>query len=199
MADTRIPIQKRSIEKKEKIIIAGFELFCEKGYYKTNTIEIAKRAGVSTGALYSYFSDKHQIFIEAFHQYLDTISKTLLYRLNTVLCPFDLSIFIEKWVNEYIELYSKSNRALVQLRLMIADDNEINEHFAAFENSYFTDIVNLLKTTGTNCNNLFEKVYISCILIDSLRQEKAAFTHDGLNFNVLKEETQSAIYNILSK
>lgn len=199
MADTRIPVQKRSIEKKEKIITAGFELFCEKGYYKTNTIEIAKRAGVSTGALYSYFSDKRQIFIESFHQYLESISKKLLHRLNICLRPFNLSTFIEKWVNEYIDLYSKSNLALVQLRLMIAEDSEINHHFSDFENSYFSDIADLLKSEGINYDNLFEKVYISCILIDSLRQEKAAFSHNDLNFNVLKAQTQAIIYNILSK
>lgn len=41
-SEIREPIQKRSIEKKEKIIQAGFELICEKGYYNTNTAEIAK-------------------------------------------------------------------------------------------------------------------------------------------------------------
>ena len=40
--EIRKPIQKRSIEKKEKIIESGFELICEKGYYNTNTAEIAK-------------------------------------------------------------------------------------------------------------------------------------------------------------
>ena len=34
--EIREPIQKRSIEKKEKIIEAGFELICKKGYYNTN-------------------------------------------------------------------------------------------------------------------------------------------------------------------
>ena len=49
MTKTRVPTQKRSIEKRQKIVKAGFDLFCEKGYYKTNTAEIAKYAGVSTG------------------------------------------------------------------------------------------------------------------------------------------------------
>ena len=42
MSDNEIrePVQKRSIEKKEKIIKAGFDLICEKGYYNTNTAEI---------------------------------------------------------------------------------------------------------------------------------------------------------------
>ena len=42
--DIREPVQKRSIEKKQKIIQAGFELICKKGYYNTNTAEIAKAA-----------------------------------------------------------------------------------------------------------------------------------------------------------
>ena len=57
--EIREPIQKRSIEKKEKIIKSGFELICEKGYYNTNTAEIAKAAGVSTGIVYQYFKDKY--------------------------------------------------------------------------------------------------------------------------------------------
>ena len=42
----REPRQERSIEKKNRIIDAGYELFSEVGYYGTNTAEIAKKAGV---------------------------------------------------------------------------------------------------------------------------------------------------------
>ena len=61
--DIREPKQKRAIEKKEKIIKAGFDLICQNGYHNTNTAEIAKRAGVSTGIVYQYFKDKYDIFI----------------------------------------------------------------------------------------------------------------------------------------
>lgn len=37
--EIREPIQKRSIEKKEKIIKAGFELICEKGFGSKNLDE----------------------------------------------------------------------------------------------------------------------------------------------------------------
>ena len=63
MSETRIPSQKRSIEKRNRIIEKGFELMCNKGFYNTNTIDIAKYAGVSTGIIYQYFNDKHDIFI----------------------------------------------------------------------------------------------------------------------------------------
>ena len=35
--EIREPIQKRSIEKKEKIIEAGFKLICKKGYYNKHS------------------------------------------------------------------------------------------------------------------------------------------------------------------
>ena len=63
MSDTRIPSQKRSIEKRNRIIKMGFELMCEEGYYQTTTTDIAKYAGVSTGIIYQYFNDKKEIFI----------------------------------------------------------------------------------------------------------------------------------------
>ena len=40
MSEIRIPTQKRSIEKRNKIIEKGFELMCNNGYYNTNTNEI---------------------------------------------------------------------------------------------------------------------------------------------------------------
>jgi AcrR family transcriptional regulator len=61
---TRKPTQKRSIEKYENIISAAFRLFNEKGYFNITTTDIAKEAGVATGSLYAYFTDKKDIFIE---------------------------------------------------------------------------------------------------------------------------------------
>lgn len=65
----RKPKQQRSIDMKEKILNSAFQLFCEKGYYNTTTNEIAHRAGVSIGSLYSYFKDKDTIFLEILERY----------------------------------------------------------------------------------------------------------------------------------
>ena len=47
MAESRIPTQKRSIEKRNKIIQKGFELMCDKGFHNISTPDIAKESGVS--------------------------------------------------------------------------------------------------------------------------------------------------------
>ena len=69
----REPKQQRAIEKKDKIIEAGFNLICKNGYYNTNTAEIAKEADVSTGIVYQYFKDKNDILLEGLYKFGDTI------------------------------------------------------------------------------------------------------------------------------
>ena len=78
MSETRIPVQKRSIEKRDRIIEKGFELMCNNGYFNTNTSDIAKYADVSTGIIYQYFNDKKDIFIEGVKNYSDNIMFPML-------------------------------------------------------------------------------------------------------------------------
>ena len=61
--EIRQPIQQRSIDKKERIIKAAYELFSSEGYHGTITSDIAKKAGVSTGIVYGYFKDKRDILV----------------------------------------------------------------------------------------------------------------------------------------
>ena len=96
----REPVQLRSINTKEKILDTALELFCEKGYYNTTTNEIAKRAQVSIGSLYSYFKDKDTIFLEILEKYHD---KFVLAK-ETVLENNDLfKNSPKRWARELIE------------------------------------------------------------------------------------------------
>lgn len=197
MEEIRKPIQKRSIEKKNKILEAGFELFCKKGYHGTNTIEIAKRANVSTGALYSYFRDKRDIYISAFEQYLNSFSNVLFEKLEDFSQPFSLPVFIERWISIYIDVYATSNQALAQLRMMMIEDEKINHYFCDFENEYVSGIVQILNRNKIFSDDLPERVYASCILVDALCREKSSFPHDKLNYTVLEAQIKKAILNML--
>ena len=102
--EIREPIQKRSIEKKEKIIKAGFELICEKGYYNTNTAEIAKAAGVSTGIIYQYFKDKHDILVEGIKRYASEIFYPMLnVTSNIKIDKNNLDTILRNMINTFIE------------------------------------------------------------------------------------------------
>lgn len=56
--------QSRAQATYEALLDAAAQVFAKRGYDAAQTPEIAAAAGVSTGALYRYFSDKRQMFIE---------------------------------------------------------------------------------------------------------------------------------------
>ncbi len=51
-------------ERKKQLLRVALDVFIEKGYYGTSTREIARRAGVSSGLLFHYFSSKESIYHE---------------------------------------------------------------------------------------------------------------------------------------
>ena len=71
----RVPVQERGIETRRKIIKAGRKLFGERGYFKTNSKEIAREAGVSIGSFYMYFKEKKPLFMEIFRDYYREIGE----------------------------------------------------------------------------------------------------------------------------
>lgn len=101
--------QVRAFNTKEKIIDTAYKLFCEKGYYKTTSIQISKTAGISIGCFYSYFKDKDAVFFEI----IDLYNKDFLKIVNDLSAVPD--IYIEnknEWllfiIKKLIDLHKKS-------------------------------------------------------------------------------------------
>ena len=54
--------RRRKAERPDEIVAAALEVFVEKGFAAARLDEIARRAGVSKGAIYLYFETKEEIF-----------------------------------------------------------------------------------------------------------------------------------------
>ena len=186
-AEIREPIQKRSIEKKEKIIQAGFELICEKGYYNTNTIEIAKYAGVSTGIVYQYFKDKHDILIAGIKLYANSIFYPMLSiadeNIKTNINTKDFSTILRNMINKFIKNHKISQTAHEELIAMTHSDAEVAELFHTAEMEMTNKITNILLKNGVCNNNLSEKVHVSIGIIDNLCHEIVYHKHANLNYD----------------
>ena len=69
LADEKATSCKRH-ENKEKtrraILAAALELFAKKGFYRTTTKEISKRAGIAEGTLFNYFETKEDLALYFF-------------------------------------------------------------------------------------------------------------------------------------
>jgi AcrR family transcriptional regulator len=75
------PMPKMILEYKKavikKIVDTAFEIFSTKGYQELTMDEIAKKLGVSKGALYSYFTSKDEILKEIYKNGRQILQKTL--------------------------------------------------------------------------------------------------------------------------
>jgi len=67
--------ERNKAEKLRKIRRAARELFIEKGYDSTTTREIASRAGVGLGTLFTYAADKRDLLFLIFNDELDLVAE----------------------------------------------------------------------------------------------------------------------------
>ena len=196
--EIREPVQKRSIEKKEKIIGSGFELICEKGYYNTNTAEIAKNAGVSTGIIYQYFKDKHDIFIEALKKFADNIFYPML---DIPLKSFDknnLNEIVRKMIDNFIQNHKLSQSAHEEIMAMAHSDKDVAFYFHKREIEMTEKIYDLLVENGFDSKNLMEKSHIAIGLIDNLCHEIVYHKHNELDYDVMTNICIETIVKLLN-
>ena len=195
--EIREPIQKRSIEKKEKIIKAGFELICENGYHNTDTSKIAKRAGVSTGIIYQYFKDKHDILLAGLEKYADTIFYPMLDLPETKFDKKDFSKIMRKMIEKYIENHKLSQTAHEEIMAMVHSDKDVAYLFYKRELDMTYKITQMLENNGFENKNLDERVHIVIGIIDTLCHEIVYHKHEELDYNKMTDIVIESIVNII--
>jgi AcrR family transcriptional regulator len=198
MSDIRMPTQKRSIEKRNRIIEKGFELMCENGYYNTTIPDIAKYADVSVGIIYQYFNDKKDIFIEGVKDYSNNIMYPMLNILETTQIKInDLKSVIESMIDNFIKTHTISKKAHEELMAMSHLDEDISNIFNNSELEMTEKIVSLLENNNIHIINAREKVHIAVSLIDNLCHEIVYHKHENIDYNLMKDEVINIIVNIL--
>lgn len=196
----REPIQKRSIEKKEKIIKYGFDLICEKGYYNTNTAEIAKAAGVSTGIVYSYFNDKHDILLEGLKRYANSIFYPSIDSINDInINEKNLDRIVRNVILQFLTNHKLSQSAHEEITAMAHSDKDVANFFHENEIEITNVTVQLLKKNGFNHKDLVERVHIVISLIDNICHEIVYHKHKNINYEAMTNIIVHEIVHILTK
>ena len=192
----REPKQQRAIEKKEKIIESGFNLICENGYYNTNTAEIAKAAGVSTGIVYQYFKDKYDILIEALEKYGDNIFFPMLKTKNIKFDKKDFEELLKKMINYYISNHKVSKVAHEEIMSMVHSDKRVAEYYYKRELEMTNSLKDILLSNGFNDKDLYEKVHVMMGLIDNLCHEVIYHKHNDMNYDLMTNLVIDNIKNL---
>jgi AcrR family transcriptional regulator len=67
----KVPRQRRSSERVEKILSATRKILQQRGAAAVTAVSIAREAGVSVGSFYQYFPNKESVLLALYHAYLD--------------------------------------------------------------------------------------------------------------------------------
>lgn len=197
---TRMPIQKRSIEKRDRIIKLGFELMCNNGYFNTNTNDIAKYADVSTGIVYQYFNDKKEIFIEGFKEYSNSIMFPILDIIKNNKISFDnVEELLDTMLNLFIKKHTLSKKAHEEMVALTHMDSDIANIYHENEIQVTNMIVDILKSNDICSDNLFEKVHIIIGIVENYCHEIVYHKHESINYDVMKNEVIRTICYLLDK
>ena len=182
--EVRIPKQKRSIEKKEAIIKASYTLFCESGYYKTNTAEIAKMAGVSTGIVYSYFQDKKDILIEVVKLYISELNKQFHSIFTFLDSEKDFNFIISKFIDTAISSHQMNREAHNEFLALALLNQDVQNLFNEFEEKILNDLFEILtKYSLLKDPLLLEKLRVGYGIIENL-------CHDYISAKICDEELE---------
>lgn len=182
----REPQQERSIEKKNKIIQAGYELFAEVGYYGTNTVEIAKKAGVSTGIVYGYFADKRDILICVLKIYIENVSAPILDIMRSARGQ-DLNDLAYKILDKTIELHEQYAKLHNTLHSLAVSDEAVNAQFIALETTITNQVSQQLAELGVTVDNLAERTHFAMNIIQSFAHEFVFDNHTYIDYPKMKQ------------
>lgn len=192
----RKPRQKRSIETKKKIVDAGYELFSEVGYFNTNTAEIAKRAGVSTGIVYGYFKDKRDIMIDVLDIYIENVSTPIIQMFDKIELS-NIDSIISKLMTAVIKAHKDNANIHEALHALTHTDNEVANKFVELENDITHKLVSKLSSLY-HTSNLDEKVHLAMNIVQSFAHEYAFDHHNYIDYEVMFGLVKNILINLVN-
>ena len=198
MSEIRMPTQKRSIEKRNRIIEKGFELMCEQGYFNTTMPDISKYADVSVGIIYQYFNDKKDIFMEGVKQYSNHIMYPMISLLESEKIEIkNLENLLKNIIKKFIENHNISKKAHEELLAMSHLYDDVANIFKDSEYEMTEKIVVLLENNNIYLQNPREKVHILWNIVDNFCHEVVYHKHSKINYDIMQDEVIGIIMNIL--
>ena len=194
--EIREPKQERSIEKKNKIVHAGYELFSEVGYYATNTAQIAKRAGVSTGIVYGYFKDKRDILLDVLAIYVERAFSPILDIMDRLSAPIDFRSLADEVLGAAMRIHEKNANIHEALHSMSHSDKEVNARFIQLEDEITLKIAERLAALGSDAPNLNERIHFAMDIVQSFSHEYVYDHHTYIDYAAMRTIVENTLVSL---
>jgi AcrR family transcriptional regulator len=164
----RTPKQKRSIDKRNRILKASRDLFESKGFDHTDSKEIAARAGVSIGTFYSYFQSKTSLLFEIM---IETKPLKASKIINDAKAKYarrrdarELITYLLKSIFELRDLPPRTFRQAISMRYIDADVEKFHKEMEEMATEVIKSILKLVeeKIPGKDLELAARMILIAC-------------------------------------
>ncbi len=145
MDDTR-PLTPKGRDTRRRLMAEAKRLFGERGYSRVRITDITEAAGISGGAFYRYFTDRHELMIELLRELTDEA-------FDFVRVPWDGDdprASVLRSTQLYLRFYD-ANRELFGLLVELAQtDDEVRRIWAGSRQAFYGRIrCDAIVTTAT--------------------------------------------------
>ena len=187
--EINIPKQARSMDKKKRIVEAGYALFADNGYYNVSTAEIAKAAEVSTGSVYRYFQDKKDILAEVLNEYFDRTYGFVFTLIDKIKKPIDFETLLRRMIDAVIKVHQKNKAIHSVLHGMAHTDEEIERRFKAMEDEITDRIASRLTAEDYPADKINEKAHLALRCVEDFAHEYIYDAHEYISYPEMKTLT----------
>lgn len=139
------PQLERKTETQKKIVDAAMSLFSSKGYYQTNSKEIAREAGVSTGSFYTYFTDKKDALKYILNTYIREVISDVAASEDDPISSIDRKVILKDTIVKSFNLHNFSIGFYQQVTTLSIADEEIGLIFEEYKTTILMRISKLLE------------------------------------------------------
>ena len=150
--DSERKIQQRTVESRKKLLKAAYEIFTQEGYYNTNTKEIVKRAGISTGSFYNYYRDKGDIYCALLEDYVEGSVAAMKELIDSLKLSEDRASFRKFLFSRIQQLLDRSaeNSQFFEDAAVISRENaRIGTLLSGLEEKIIAQLADYFKSFGT--------------------------------------------------
>jgi AcrR family transcriptional regulator len=147
LLSSRTPVQQRSRQKREEILLATGTLLERVGFDGLTTILIARQLKISVGSLYHYFPNKQAILYAMAEHWLAEYSLALDDISSADLDSFDVPAFSQLSMKRLLQVYreQKGMLPLVQAMCAVPELYELDE---AHDEMVITRMAEMFKRIG---------------------------------------------------
>lgn len=173
-----------SVETKEKILNEALKLFMKNGYDKTSLNDIAKRIKITKPALYYYFKNKDELFLEVTNMFLSIMNQVFISMLESA---NDIKTLLQSMfcsLDEVIKYYQS-------IVIDIKDDTALlRSYFFIYDAmKKFPDFRKKLANIYNECTIVGNKLFIKAKNEEVIR--------DDLDYEIISYEINALVEGLL--